>query len=162
MRIEHPEFLPAVLEIQESPPLPASRFILWMIMLFFLVSIVWASVGEIDIVGVAQGRIVPGGRVKVIQPLETGEVREIYIREGQNVNAGDPLIELDTTLTGADSDRIREQLLVLRLDRIRLKTLMTKIQTLENRRQSKEHGKQETDNGDFSDRTTFRSNNYRL
>lgn len=127
MNRDHLEFLPAALEIQETPPLPASRFILWAIMLFFSISVVWATVGEVDIVGVAQGKIVPSGNVKIIQPLESGIVRVIHVREGQYVRTGDTLIELDNTLTGADSEQIHEQLMVLKLDRARLLTVLNSI-----------------------------------
>ena len=66
------EFLPAALEIQQTPPLPMSRYIIWSIMTFFTIGVVWACVGEIDIVSVAKGKIVPSSRVKIIQPLEIG------------------------------------------------------------------------------------------
>ncbi len=125
------EFLPAALEIQETPPLPASRYILWVIMLFFTIAIVWASVGEVDIVGVAQGKIVPSGRVKIIQPLDTGVVRNIYVKEGEHVEEGQALIELDTTLTGADHESIKEQQLALKLDRARLLMIRDKISNIQ-------------------------------
>ncbi len=120
----YPEFLPAVLEIQETPPLPLSRFILYAILLFFSIAVAWACIGEVDIVGVAQGKIVPGGRVKIIQPLETGVVKTIYVTNGQHVMEGEPLIELDTTLTGADSDRVREEIMANKLDRARLLSIL--------------------------------------
>ena len=118
------EFLPAALEIQDTPPLPLARYILWTIALFFLIAVFWASVGKVDIVGVARGKIVPSGRVKIIQPLETGVVRRIFVEEGDRVAADQPLIELDTTLAGADREQVREQQLALRLDRARLRTLL--------------------------------------
>ena len=121
------EFLPAALEIQETPPLPVGRYILWAIVLLFTIAVAWACIGEVDIVGVAQGKIVPSGRVKIIQPLETGVVRDIYVKEGQHVDAGEPLIELDTTLTGADSASIKEQQLALKLDRARLLTVLATL-----------------------------------
>lgn len=118
------EFLPAALEIQETPPLPMSRYILLAIMLFFTIAIIWASIGEVDIVGVAQGKIIPSGKVKIIQPLETGVVTNILVREGEKVEAGQPLVELDTTLTGADHESIKEQQLALKLDRARQLTIL--------------------------------------
>jgi hemolysin D len=127
MTIDELEFLPAALEIQETPPLPISRYINWAIMLFFTFAVAWAWVGEVDIVSVAQGKIVPSGRVKVIQSLETGMVRQIHVKEGQHVNEGDILIELDTTLTGADREQIKEQQLALKLDRARLHTILEDI-----------------------------------
>lgn len=104
--------------------MPLARWILWAIVLFFAVAVVWAGVGRVDIVSVAQGKIVPSGRVKIIQPLETGVVRRIYVEEGQAVAANQPLIELDTTLSGAEREQVLEQQLGLKLDRARLKTLL--------------------------------------
>ncbi|MGH8121116.1 MAG: biotin/lipoyl-binding protein, partial [Gammaproteobacteria bacterium] len=120
------EFLPAALEIQETPPLPVSRWILWSILLLFAIAVIWSILGEVDIVGVAQGKIVPSGKVKIIQPLEPGVVRTIHVQEGDLVTAGQPLIELDSTLAGADQESIREQQLALKLDRARLLTLLEK------------------------------------
>ena len=138
------EFLPAVLEIQESPPLPAGRYILWAIMLFFTIAVVWATIGEVNIVGVAQGKIVPSGRVKIIQPLETGVVRKIYVEQGEHVMKGQPLVELDTTLTGADRDQIRKQQLALKLDRARLYSI---IDVLNNTQVINKDGLETSDEG---------------
>lgn len=121
------EFLPAALEIQETPPLPISRYILWSIMLFFAIAVTWAWIGEVDIVGVAHGKIIPSGKVKIIQPLETGVVKSIYVKEGERVKQGQPLIELDTTLVGADHTQVKDQQLALKLDRARLKTILDKV-----------------------------------
>jgi hemolysin D len=99
--MEH-QFLPAVLEIQETPPSPIGRGIIWLIVLFFISSLLWASVGFIDIVSVASGKIIPNGHVKVIQPLEIGTVTAIHVREGQQVQAGDSLIELDPSTADAE------------------------------------------------------------
>ena len=118
------EFLPAVLEIQESPPLSAGRYILWGIMAFFATAVAWACVGKVNIVGVAQGKIVPSGRVKIIQPLESGVIRRIFVEPGEHVAEGQPLVELDTTLTGADRDQVREQQSALKLDRARLLSII--------------------------------------
>lgn len=142
MTTDELEFLPAALEIQETPPLPVSRYILRAIMLFFLIALVWSSIGEVDIVGVAQGKIVPSGRVKIIQPLETGVVRHIHVKEGERVEAGQPLVELDATLAGADHESIREQLLALKLDRARLLTTLDKLnqqRTMDNPQPTTDH-----------------------
>ena len=117
------EFLPAALEIVEKPPSPVGRSTLWSIIAFFLIAIVWAMVGEIDIVATAQGKIIPSDRVKIIQPLEIGVVRRIYVREGQRVRAGAPLIDLDPTATRADLGRLEMELTAARLDKVRLEQL---------------------------------------
>lgn len=100
------------------------RNILWAIILFFIIAVAWSSVGEVDIVGVAQGKIIPSGNVKIIQPLETGVVRNIFVKEGDIVEAGQELIELDTTLAGAEQLQVKEQQLSLKLDRARLLTIL--------------------------------------
>ncbi len=121
------EFLPAALEIQETPPLAASRYILWAIMSFFAVALVWSCIGEVDIVAQAQGKIVPNGRVKIIQPLESGVVKRIRVVEGQKVSQGDLLLELDSTASGADSKRLAAEELALKLDRARVMALLDAI-----------------------------------
>jgi hemolysin D len=117
------DFLAAALEIQEKPPSPAGRGIIWAIVLFFSLAVAWAFIGEIDIVATAQGRIIPSGRVKVIQPMEIGVVRRIPVREGQQVQAGDILIELDPTATEADLERLEMELTAARLDEARYRAL---------------------------------------
>ncbi len=108
-------FLPAALEIQEKPPSPAGRILGWSLMVLVTLAIAWACVGRVNIVAVAEGKIVPGGRVKQIQPLEKGVVKTIYVTEGQAVEQGDPLIELDQTLTRADQQRLLNELHFTRL-----------------------------------------------
>jgi hemolysin D len=117
------DFLPAALEIQEKPPSPLGRAIVWSIVAFISIAIVWAMIGEIDIVATAQGKIVPSGRVKVIQPLEIGVVRHIHVLEGERVQAGDLLIELDPTATRADLGRLEMELIGARLDQARYRQL---------------------------------------
>lgn len=125
MRTNHEfEFLPAALEIQESPPSPVGRAIIWSIIAFFVLALIWAVVGEVDIVATAQGKIIPSGRVKVIQPLEIGTVRRIHVVEGQVVAAGDLLLELDTTTTEADSALLEKESDSLRLQIQRLRHLI--------------------------------------
>lgn len=103
------EFLPAALEIEQTPPLPMSRAILWAIMALFAIAVAWACVGYVDIVGVAQGKIVPSGRVKTVQPLESGIVKAIHVAEGQQVHAGDVLVELEDAKVQADLTRLRQE-----------------------------------------------------
>ncbi|KAK0340895.1 hypothetical protein LTR94_028656, partial [Friedmanniomyces endolithicus] len=68
----------------------------------FTIAIVWACIGKVDVVAVASGKVVPASNVKVIQPLEIGSVRAIYVRNGQHVRKGQLLVELDPTLVRAD------------------------------------------------------------
>lgn len=110
-RAEELEFLPAALEIQEAPPSPAGRAVVWTIVVLFSAAIVWSIIGQIDIVAVAQGRIIPSDRVKVVQPLEMGIVREIHVMDGQAVVAGEVLVTLDSTNAESDQRRLRSEYL---------------------------------------------------
>jgi len=114
------EFLPAALEILETPASPVGRAIAFTIILFFATALAWASLGKIDIIATAPGKIVPSGRTKVVQPFETGVVRAIHVRDGQRVTAGEVLIELDATINAAERDRLEKELVAARLDLARL------------------------------------------
>ena len=117
-------FLPAALEIAESPPSPIGRAIGASIIAVFCIALVWAILGSVDIVASATGKIVPGGRTKLIQPFETGVVRAIRVRDGQSVKAGDVLIELDPTMTEADQERQKSDLIAAELDAARLRAAL--------------------------------------
>src|SRR5262249_22291710 len=115
-RSEEVAFLPAALEIMETPPSPVGRRIVAAIVLLFCAAVVWAWWGTIDIVASATGKIVPSGRSKVAQPFETSVVRSIWVQDGQPVKAGDVLIELDPTVNAAERDHLRNDLLAERLN----------------------------------------------
>ena len=98
------EFLPAALELLETPPSPVRIAGIWLICAAFAVSLAWSYFGRLDIHAIAQGRIQPSGRTKVVQTLEPGKVVAINVENGSHVTAGDILLELDPTETGADRD----------------------------------------------------------
>src|SRR5215475_6065877 len=113
-------FLPAALEIVETPPSPVGRAIVYTVVAVFAAALAWASVGSVDIVAIAPGKIIPSGRTKTIQPFETGVVRAIAVRDGQSVKAGDVLIELDPTMNAAELGHLRSDLMGSQLDAARL------------------------------------------
>ena len=119
-RGEELAFLPAALEIVETPPSPIGRAFGATIILLFCAALIWAWAGTIDIVASAAGKIVPSGRTKVIQPFETGVVRSIQVQDGQAVKAGDVLIELDPTVNAAERDHLHNDLLAEQLNIARL------------------------------------------
>ena len=95
-------FLPAALEIVETPPSPIGRAIGAVIVALFCLALIWATFGQVDIIAYASGKVVPSGRVKLVQPFEIGVVRAIHVRDGQSVKAGEVLIELDPSITSAE------------------------------------------------------------
>lgn len=104
------EFLPALLEIQASPPAPLGRIIVWLIIAFFILAVFWAVIGRVNIVASAQGEIVPEGRIKVVQPKEGGVVRKIHVGDGGFVRQGEMLVELDLDVNQADIQAVQERI----------------------------------------------------
>ncbi len=102
-------FLPATLALQETPPHPAPRRAIIIICSLFMIALLWAIFGWIDIVAVAQGRIIVSQRSKLIQPLETSVVTSIHVKDGDKVHAGQLLIALDATATQADANRVGQE-----------------------------------------------------
>lgn len=95
-------FLPAALELRDTPPAPAGRAVLWTIAGLCVSAVAWASAGRVDIVAVAPGRLLPAGHVRTVQSPGSGTVRAIHVRDGQQVVQGQVLIELDPALAEAD------------------------------------------------------------
>lgn len=123
------QFLPAALELQETPVSPAPRIAMWLLIAFAGIALLWAIFGQMDVVATAHGKIVPNDRTKVIQPFETSIVKAIRVVDGQTVKAGEVLIELDATNTAADSTRVANDLAVAHLQALRAKALLLSITT---------------------------------
>jgi membrane fusion protein, hemolysin D len=124
-RAEEVAFLPAALEITETPPSPIGRAIAMALMLLVCAALAWSAWGTIDIVASATGKVVSSGRSKVVQPFETGVVRAIHVQDGQSVKSGDLLIELDPTVNAAERDRLHDDLMAERLNVARLRAALT-------------------------------------
>jgi hemolysin D len=119
-------FLPAALEIVESPPAPLVGMVGGTIIALFSIALIWSFFGHIDIVASAPGKIIPSSRTKVIQPFETGVVRAIRVREGEEVKAGQVLVELDPTINEAERNHLRGDLITAELDAARLAASLDK------------------------------------
>ena len=117
---EENEFLPAVLEVTETPPSPIARVVLWTLMFLLVVGLLWTIFGEVDEVAIAQGKVVPTGQVKVVQSQYSGVIKSIPVRDGQQVKQGDVLIELDQTVSSADLAQNRKQVAYYSLEIERL------------------------------------------
>lgn len=99
-------FLPPALEVMEKPPHPAPRVILVVIAIICIFGLIWSILGKVDVITVTDGKIIPSGKVKQIQPFSRGVVSAILVSEGQLVDAGQPLVELDQVQTMADEIRL--------------------------------------------------------
>jgi hemolysin D len=98
-------FLPANLELTETPPHPAPLWAARLLVGAVLLVVLIATLGQLDIVAIAPGQLIPNANIKVIQPAVTGVVRQILVQNGDRVKAGQLLIELDPTLAIADADK---------------------------------------------------------
>ncbi len=122
-------FMPAVLEVLESPPSPLSRAVTLSLIGLAVLMVLWAFFSEMEIVVSAQGRVAPSGKVKQIQAFNAGIVRDIHVRDGQRVRKGDVLIELDSTRTEADNQRLYHEREEARLTMLRLQAQLQDDET---------------------------------
>ena len=119
-------FLPAALEIVETPPSPIGRAIALTIMPCSASRWPGRASARSTSSRLRTGKIIPSGRTKVIQPFETGVVRAIHVHDGQAVKAGDVLIELDPTMNEAEREHLKSDLIAAQLDVARLRAALAR------------------------------------
>jgi len=111
-------------DIETTEPAARSRLVLKIVCVLFAVLLLWAIFAKLDIVAVAQGRLVPQTYVKIVQPAEAGIVREILTEEGSRVEAGQVLIRLDPTLSTSDKTAVTRE---LQLQRLQLRRIAAEL-----------------------------------
>jgi hemolysin D len=111
LRKDEREFQAAAIEILETPASPTWRLFAGSLMLLSVIALVWSIFGRLDVHAVLEGKVVPVGQVKVIEPLITGTIKTIHVAQGQQVAEGDILITLDPTEPAADRVRLEEDFL---------------------------------------------------
>lgn len=128
-RIAHsePGFLPAALEIIEQPVSPTARMSAYMLLGGLTLALLWALFGRIDVVASAPGRLIPIDNVKLVQPSDSGIVRAILVKDGERVRKGQPLIELDPTVSTADTAQARKALQTALLDAARARAILSAL-----------------------------------
>ena len=126
-RRDETEFMPAVLEIQHKPPHPLPRITLWLMCSLLVLTFLWAIFGYIDIIATAQGKVIPSGFVKYVQPMNSATVTKILVSDGQYVKKNQLLIELDTTISQAEVDKTRNDYQQAALDSIRYHNLLARL-----------------------------------
>lgn len=117
-------FLPAALEIIETPASPTLRITAAVIASGLAVAFIWSYFGHVDIIASAPGKIIARSSTKVVQSFDQGVVREIRVMDGDKVEAGQTLVELDPTISEADQARYSEMLVQAEFDQARLKALL--------------------------------------
>ncbi|MGR5177214.1 HlyD family type I secretion periplasmic adaptor subunit [Vibrio parahaemolyticus] len=105
----------------------SARIMLWVMVLFFICAVVWASWAEIDKVTVGQGKVIPSSQVQVIQNLEGGLVKEITVKEGDTVLKGQQLLLIDDTRFRSDFREREQQVLNLTANVLQLSASLTSV-----------------------------------
>jgi hemolysin D len=113
------EFLPAALELYETPPSPVRIATIWLICALFATALCWSYFGWLEIYAVAPGRIQPSGRSKIVQPLEAGKAVAIAVENGSRVSTGGLLVELDPRETAAEREQRARELESARTEVVR-------------------------------------------
>src|SRR5215831_18107068 len=114
------DFAPDILRLQQEPPSPLPRVVFYVLGTLFLLLAIWSAVGRLNIIAVASGKLVPQSYVKVVQPASAGIIKEILVREGDTVRAGQVLARLDPELSEVDSKQVSDQLQIARLTQRRI------------------------------------------
>lgn len=121
------EFQAAAVEILETPASPAARIFAAAIIVFVSAGLVWSWYGRIDTHATLQGKLIPIGKVQVIEPLITGTVKAIHVKAGDHAAAGDVLIELDAGEYAAERRKLTGSLTVAEVSAARLKALLDAV-----------------------------------
>lgn len=124
-------FLPAHLELVETPVSAAPKWTARIIITFTVLALVWSIVGQIDVVATGQGKIILSGHSKTIQSLENAVVKSLYVANGQQVEQGEVLIELAALGSDTDYEQASQALKAAYLTRWRSTQLISSIKTRE-------------------------------
>lgn len=121
---DHHEFQPLLVEIEDRPLNPLGRSILWIVFGVIFFGILWLSFAKIDIVVSARGKVVPTGEIKILQPIETGVISKILVKEGEHVSKDQVLMQIDPSVTQTSLASKDKDLIVHILENERLSALV--------------------------------------
>ncbi len=119
------DFAPGLLSIQESPPARLPRVVMYTVGVLFVILLLWAMFGKLDIIASAEGRLIPETYIKIVQPADAGIVQEILVKEGEQVKLGQVLMRMDTQLANADAKIIANDLTMRSLQLRRIDAELT-------------------------------------
>lgn len=116
------EFKPLLSEIEDSPVSPLGRFTFWTITILIIITILWLTLGRVDVVISARGIVIPDGETKTIQAYEGGVIEQILVKEGDFVTKDQLLISIDSTTTSARLSNINKNIEQSKYEAQRLKS----------------------------------------
>ncbi|QPT13906.1 HlyD family type I secretion periplasmic adaptor subunit [Serratia rubidaea] len=120
MKTNHNDFLPAVLEVQETPPSPLGRLIMWVVMALLLLAVGWAAYSEVDIVAVTRGKLAVTRLSRPVHTAVTANIATVLVQEGERVKKGQALVKLNSAALVAQRE---ENLLRQRINRLHIARL---------------------------------------
>ena len=118
------EFKPLLVEIEDKPLNPLGRSLLWIIIAIIFFGVLWLYLAKVDIVVSARGKIIPAGEIKTLQPIETGVISKLLVKEGEFVHKGQLLVEIDPSVTETNLDSKVKNLELLELEIARITALI--------------------------------------
>jgi hemolysin D len=121
---DYHDFKPIIAEIEEKPVNPLGMYFLWTIIALMVVTVLGLIFVKIDVVVSARGKVIPTGDVKVVQPLETGVITKIHVKEGDYVQKGAILLEIDPSVDTADLEGKERNLNYSRLSLDRINAVL--------------------------------------
>jgi len=126
------EFEPLLVEIQDRPLNPLGRSILWIVIGIIVFGLLWLFLAKIDVVVSARGKVVPSGEIKILQPIETGVISKILVKEGDKVQKGQTLMQIDPSVTEMSLESKQKDIQVLKQEVKRLQALVHKKEFIKN------------------------------
>jgi hemolysin D len=121
------EFLPAALSLQARPVSPAGRWLARVLLALLAVLLLWATLGRMDIIVNAQGKVIPTARTKTIASVDVARVSALHVQDGQAVKQGQLLIELDPRMSASDHDKAQAEVHNALLQAARSRALLAAI-----------------------------------
>lgn len=106
---------------------PGARGLLYIILVVFISLLAWASLATIEEVARGEGKVIPASQLQVVQSTDGGVVRELYVREGDRVSAGDLLVKIDPTRFVASFQETEVRIFALQAKVDRLTALLTNV-----------------------------------
>src|SRR3954462_9835727 len=132
------DFAPDILRLQHEPPSPLPRAVLYALAALLVLLAVWASIGRLNVIAVASGKLVPQSYVKVVQPVSAGVIKEILVHEGDSVRAGQVLARLDPGMSEVDTRQVGDQLQIARMALRRIDAELAAIEPAQRAEDSRE------------------------
>ncbi len=102
--------MPSTLDLENTPPSKVMAATVLSVCALCALLLIWAAVGELDIIATAEGKLIPQSFIKIVQPTENGVVQAILVKEGQRVDAGQVLMRLDPKQAEADTRTLAAEL----------------------------------------------------